>query len=497
MNRFNPQIPAAAPLSQPTLGFGPIPSMPLLRSPHILDSTAHAERLREQGAYPERAFGRWRADAQSLKHVMEGYFDRSKPMISAGSDSSSKVDFFLTNERGYTSAIGSIKDNGGAFVGVGRCVPVTYAAWQNASHAYVVDRKAAIPLGFTPIYGAWLCMAGSRIEFLSLILGRPLQRTINAEGFSAEDIVDIVQSMPFDASFARSVVSAIASTFTISARTSGVHSLKGVLMEWMAKLDKAFYRHRRSTGEEMNPAAALMRHDPQGRGGALSSDASFMRQRDVFLEGRITGVSGDMIEGGLDIVEADMRRRGERLGALYISNIEDLLLFNYLFDERKPDVYTRVLRVQRYYDFYRRIAAVPDAEDAFVISAKKRRVTSVDRVARYVRRSIPLELGVDQATNAAKDFYRLRVDVEFLKGFPLMERLERISKSCRSRHRFNIALSVLRSIFRGSAVNREAFEARLAKEFDRKGLERSGWWERMFVENLEELGLVTRRLSPS
>ena len=475
----------------------PFALRPML-TPHVVDVTRYAEALRANGAYPVHGAMGWRMDCTALDHLAESYFNRSRRFFSPSSDFSSGLNFFLTNETDYPSAIQSIRGVGGVFAGVGRILPITYAAWQGAGRVYVVDKKALIPMGFVPLYGAMLTMARNRAELLSVLVGRPISDSTNiSEADSPAKLCDTVMSRPYDNRFADAVASGLARILARNLRQVNCSSVRVALRDWISKLSRSFVHRRASLQDDQSPAWLLTRTDHEGRGGALSSERAFRQERALFLESRVTGVADDLITGGLRSIGRDVRASGERLGVVYVSNVEDLLLFNYLFDERSPDPGTRPGRTQRYYDFYRMLSELPDAEETLVISAKKRRTTSVDRLGQYVRRSIPLKLDVDSAASAAKDFYRMRTDVAFLKQFPLAERLDRIARSLRSRQRFNTAVQETSFLFKGAPVDRSALEARLDERFGSMGIPSCGWWLNMFLDNMEELGVVKGRINPS
>ncbi len=476
--------------TSPIVGVGLGTATPALSIPLIRDAAPHVDKLRACGAYPVRESRWWGVDRSSLYKVMNGYYKRSRPFISGEADFNSGLNFFFSNETDYPSAIDSIHGAGGASIGVGRSVPISYAAWQNAAHAYVIDKKFMIPMGFVPVYGSLLCMAKNRAEMVSLMTGRPVDRQADCSEDPPERVCERVMSGSFDPGFAGAVVSTLAGVVAGNSNMLRTSNVKVALREWRSKLEKTFSQKKRWNIEEDCPASVLTNRDAQGRGGVLSSELAFRQERELFLQGRITGIAQDMITGGLDAIVSDMGARGLALGAIYISNVEDVLLFNYLFDEKRVAERDRPAKVQRYYDFYKGLNGLADAKDALIISAKKRKVTSVDVVARYVRRSIPLELDVDSATSAAKDFYRMRVDVALLKRLPLAERIDLLAKSLMSGPRFDAGMAVARSIFEGVPMDRDLINQRLRQEFGRLGLGRQAWWDEMFLSNLEELGVV-------
>ena len=132
------------------------------------------QRLSVNGAMPRRSGTGWEAPFREISGLIKGYMNRSAPFMPNSESPSTVKEILLSDETDFTSAIKYIHDIGDVFIGLGTLLPITYAAWQGASHAYIVNSDPDIARIFTPLYGALLCMARDRTEFLSLLSGKPI-----------------------------------------------------------------------------------------------------------------------------------------------------------------------------------------------------------------------------------------------------------------------------------------------------------------------------------
>jgi len=378
--------------------------------------------------YPIRVAGQWQMDMGPLAPALDGYFERTNRFVHETSYSASiDGDTFLTNEEDYPAALGAIADRGGAYVGVGELMSFTYPAWQGAHHAYAVDRNRDIPLGFVPMYGALLAMAQNRLEFLSLVSGRPIPQDLRSsppEGTDYEELIAIAGLYEHDAEFfdivTAGLTTAIASRLPEGARRSTDHAVR----TWMKRFrnDLAFPKPKlMSEGDWLsyfwNSGARLKLlglADGQGRGGTLASEEAFQRERELFLEGRITGVAASLGRGGFELVRAAMGE--DEASVVYLSNVEHMHHQN-LINGSEPGLEEKLL------NFYAGLNDLPGAAESLLISADGRRPTVVSDLMESADAVYPIGMRAGEGALAFRALYPLRSAVLKQLDRPLDERI--------------------------------------------------------------------------
>ncbi len=280
-----------------------------------------SEELVETGAYPVRASGGgWTVPVERFEPVLDFYLRRSASLSpSSGKISSIFLSDFLTNEAGYPFVLADVEGLGGIYVGTTRALSFTFPAVQGASHAFVVDMDARVPFGFTPVWGALLAMAPTRAHFVSLLLGMPLpERTDEAfRRMSGEDLIfEIWKRLPdesFTAAIGEAITIAAARDYHFLMRRSVEDTRNGLL-----RFEKVPHFLK-----------MLARSDGEGRGGALSSEEAYLRERRLFIEGRMTGVTADITSADMLPVFGAITALGGDVGLIYPSNIERWLWERY------------------------------------------------------------------------------------------------------------------------------------------------------------------------
>jgi hypothetical protein len=309
--------------------------------------------LVETGAYPIRTGNdEWIVAVDRFYPVMDSYLRRSVSISSNNVKMRSiLVTDFLTNEGDYPSVLSSIDGIGGAYVGTTRALSFTFPAVQKASHAFVVDYDAKVPFGFTAVWGALLCMAPTRAHFLSLLFGMPIPESFldRYMQMGGEELIFQIWTRPQSESFMSAVEEAIDATTVVG---SYLYSPLAV-----TEVKKGLLRFEKIP-QFLN---VLTKADADGRGGLLSSEAAYRRERNLFLEGRMTGVAADITSSDMELVFGAVAALGEKVGAIYVSNIE-----HWLWDE-----YSSMGSFRRIMNFYGHIARFADmgAPDMQMISS--------------------------------------------------------------------------------------------------------------------------------
>ncbi len=274
----------------------------------------HEERTPEQQAYPQRLGAGWQVSPGKITDLMQAYLKRSLPMISAGRNPGDAAAIPET-ATGIASAIGMISNLGGVHVSIDAPIPLTLPAWQQASDLYAISRDPRIPLKTIPLYGAMLAMSRNRLELLALLSFRPLPKeglNVPADA-GADELIAAIRTVAPDLFFENIVKSGLAYCLCRHlGRGCGMPTIHAI-ERWVEGLNKLFSVE----AGEASMLRLLQQQDAQVRGGALANEASFQRERDLFLNGRVTGVSFPSLGASLDAVELDMAVRGSAHGVVH------------------------------------------------------------------------------------------------------------------------------------------------------------------------------------
>jgi hypothetical protein len=248
------------------------------------------------------------------------------------------TDNLISNERGYLEIVPSLVARGvagGAYVGVGPDQNFSYIARIRPSVAYIIDiRRDNMLLHL--LFKALFARARTRMEYLALLTGRApptdLDRWTSASLESIAGYLDgakIVSDLP-----------ALRRRLDDAVRAFGV-PLAGPDLETIARFQGEFIAEGlglrfHSFNRPPQPYYPTLRQlllaaDATGRQWSyLASEDDFQFVR--LLEGRdaVVPVVGDVAgRHAMRAIGVDIGARGERVSAVYISNVE-----NYLFRDR-------------------------------------------------------------------------------------------------------------------------------------------------------------------
>jgi len=459
----------------------------------IEDASDGLERLRARGAFPVRSGEVWGVRGSDLRRVIKGYFGRSVYHRYQGARHDLENGYLFTNEPDYPSAIASIDGAGGAYVGVGQMLSYTYPAWQGAAHAYNIDLNARVPMVAIPLYGMLLSMASDRFEFLSLISGKPIPKTEQwarlLDGPS-DVLVEFIRALPSDLSFEISVQNAVRIYMAGFRALYGVSEMADIALGYLSAFKAGIGSDEPSAHSNVHPISILKAKDAKGRGGTLSSEEQFRRERDIFIDGRITGVASPLEGDGLAAIARDMRRRGIALRAMHISNVEDWFFEDYKRVRRDdPDIDpTEVER--NTYNFYRRLKAFNGRHDVRLISALGCYPTMVHDLARYVEQAIPLGEPVEDAVFHAARIFKFRYETSRAMRVPLRDRMGDLTDTLDGD--FYYVAKALRRGWRGRPIPRDKAEATLLDRSAHFRETLTDWERAAFLNVLEDIGVIAR-----
>ncbi|MBN1283669.1 MAG: hypothetical protein JXA24_07865 [Proteobacteria bacterium] len=435
------------------------------------------------GGFPLRDGRGWTFSEAGHREIARDYYRRSRGMIFEGSRFDQRSDYLFTNEIDYHSALSAISGRGGAYAGVGHMLSFTYPAWQGAADAYAVDANARVPFITIPLYGLMLAMAADRIDLISLLTGKLVPRSAKWRDLVDGPpwlLIENLIALPGNPSFAAAVKRELTETLVGAAPYLDAGSLEHEASGLVDRIRNSILRSNASFYSLFNPVALMKAKDSAGRGGPLTSEEQLRRERSLFIEGRITGVASPIQAAGLDAVMSRVSESGDRLGVMYLSNLED-----WLFDDVEEDEEGRRdgAKAQRFAEgvaaLYGRLRGFDYPEESLLVSAKGCYPTSVHGLVGYLGDSMPPDMPPADAGRSARLVYRLRREAARAGREPIRQRLKFLEGHLAKRPDLAEIPAALRRGWRGSPYGQ--------KEACRALLDRSGYfrgltdWERSSV----------------
>jgi len=270
------------------------------------------------------------------------------------------TDNLISNERSYLDVVAELKKRGvrgGAYVGVGPDQNFSYIAAIRPDVVFIVDvRRDNLLLHL--LFKSLFALARTRVEYLALLLGRPVPANIEAW-----------RSAPLDRVIAHVDASGLdpRAIAALRGRVDAAISATGVPVsrEDFATIDR-FHRRFIEAGVDLRFQSTgrppqshyptyrellLATGDSGERANYLGSEDAFqylkmLQQRDL-----IVPVVGDLSgPRALTAIAATLRQRGQRLSAFYASNVEFYLFGDGRFDR-----------------FVKNLGAMPRAENGVII----------------------------------------------------------------------------------------------------------------------------------
>lgn len=246
------------------------------------------------------------------------------------------TDNLISNETSYLHVIDELETRGlkgGAYVGVGPGQNFSYIAQIDPEIAYIIDIRADNLLQHL-IYKALFHQSDNRAEFVSLLLGLPLDGIPEGtENWSVDQLVDFI-----DGRFATRASIAEARDKVDSFIDRLGIPLVDTQRETIDRFHRTFIRAGLSLrfttfGRAPQPYYPTLRQlfeatDLQGdRESYLASEESFRVVKTLQEAGRLIPVVGNFAgDHALGAVAADIRSRGLQLSAFYTSNVEFYLM---------------------------------------------------------------------------------------------------------------------------------------------------------------------------
>jgi hypothetical protein len=252
------------------------------------------------------------------------------------------TDNLISNERSYLDVVPDLRKRGvkgGAYVGVGPDQNFSYVAAIRPEVVFIVDvRRDNLLLHL--LFKSLFTLARTRVEYLAMLLGRPVPAGAdNWRDASLDKVVSHVDAAALDA---RAVM-------VLRTRVDEAITKTGLPLsrEDLATIDR-FHRRFIEAGVELRFQSTgrppqshyptyrdlLLATDALGeRSNYLASEESFQFLKSLQQRDLVIPVVGDLSgPRALAAIGALLRERGQRLSALYASNVEFYLFGDGRFD---------------------------------------------------------------------------------------------------------------------------------------------------------------------
>ena len=251
-------------------------------------------------------------------------------------------DNLVSNELSYQHVLGKLARlnlSGGAYLGVGPDQNFTYIAQIKPRVAFMIDIRRDCLLQHLLFKSVFL-MARNRIEFLSLLFGRPLPRDFKKwTNRSITDLTDYVDRTPADDKLierTRAEIRRKLATFGVPLSERDIETLDEIYRAfYQSGLEVRYTIRDRPTGRFF-PAyrELLLERDLDGKQRnylAIEEDFQFlkgMQEKDLIIP-----VTGDLSgPKAIHAIGEYLREINERVSAFYDSNVEFYLVRNGSFD---------------------------------------------------------------------------------------------------------------------------------------------------------------------
>jgi hypothetical protein len=252
------------------------------------------------------------------------------------------TDNLISNERSYLDVVPELKARGvkgGAYIGVGPDQNFSYIAAIRPEVVYIVDvRRDNLLLHL--LCKSIFSLARTRVEYLALLLGRQVPADLDAwRGATIDRIVAHAESEALDAR----AISALRARVDEAVAKTGV-TLSPEDRATIERFHRRFIEagvglRFQSTGRPPQSHYPTYRElllggdEPGARANFLASEDAFQFLKDLEQRDLVIPVVGDLSGArALTAIGQRLRQRGQRLSAVYASNVEFYLFGDARFD---------------------------------------------------------------------------------------------------------------------------------------------------------------------
>jgi hypothetical protein len=271
-------------------------------------------------------------------------FSTARVQLQAPSDFSSRIaqlsepggyfdtDNLISNEKSYLHVVPALRDpglRGGAYIGVGPDQNFSYIAQLRPSIAFIIDlRRDNLLLHL--LFKALFELSGTRVEYMSLLFGRPAPTSL--AGWRQADM-DRLAAHVDNPPLASAAVTAIRARVEATIKTFGV-PLSADDLQTIDRFHRTFIdaglslkfvtKGRRPQPYYPSYRDLLFETDREGhRRNFLAAEDDYQFVRSLQQQNLIIPVVGDLSgPSALVAIGRLMAARGDRLSAFYASNVE-------------------------------------------------------------------------------------------------------------------------------------------------------------------------------
>jgi len=252
------------------------------------------------------------------------------------------TDNLISNERSYLHVIGKLEElgvRGGAYVGVGPAQNFSYIAQIRPEVAFIIDIRRDNLLEHL-LFKALFEISDNRIEYLSLLTGRSVPKDLRRwKDRSIEDIVEYVDAAGVDSEFVqelRDTVAATVMSFGLPLGESDLQTIARFHDTFIAAgLNLRFQSFNRPPRPDYPTLRQLLLEtDLSGRqANYLAHENDFQFVKELQHRNRIVPVVGDLAgQHAMAAIGEYISDHGQKLSALYTSNVEFYLMRQGVFD---------------------------------------------------------------------------------------------------------------------------------------------------------------------
>lgn len=246
------------------------------------------------------------------------------------------TDNLISNERSYLHVVGALERlgvRGGAYIGVGPDQNFSYIARVRPSVAFMIDIRRDNLLQHL-MFKALFEQARNRAEFLHLLLGRPVPRNIERwDARPVDALIAWIDDTPATEASARAAREAVVAGVRRSGIALTADDLATIRSFHGEFIDAGLGLRFTSTGRAPRWYYPTLREllaerDLAGRQMSyLASEDDFRFVKELQRRNLVIPVVGDLAGAhALAAIGRWVREHGERISALYASNVEDYLM---------------------------------------------------------------------------------------------------------------------------------------------------------------------------
>jgi len=314
---------------------------------------------------------------------------------------------YISNETGYLHILPSLERlgvRGGVYIGVGPEQNFTYIARIRPEYAFILDIRRENMLEHV-LFKVLFEMADSRQTFLSLLLSKPLKDdTAVLSSPTIKNLVDYFDTLEGDEAFFKLNLSRIKKLAGRYELNLSSHDYQIIEKTYRVFLDRHLdlrWEYMTSGNRGINFPSfrdMLLGKDVDGHyGNFLNSDDDFYYIKNMQAANLIVPVTGDFAgKLALTNIAEYIRKRGDKVSAFYLSNVEyylvsDGLMPGFAENVKRLPITDKSILIRAFVNL--RSAAHPAREDNELMTTVMQYVSSFNRLFEQGRYRKYLDVG--------------------------------------------------------------------------------------------------------